>query len=184
MVEARAGRPPSFEREDVLEAATRIIDRDGLAACTIRAIAEEVGVSAMAVYRTIDSKEQLLSDLPDYLVRNLKLPDNDESGLAALHHISASLTELLIEHPNSIELFYRPVVGENMRRLASEVVERMNAEGVAAERASGLLRATIALVVGLGVTGGASAERTLGPVVADAIDVFLAGIAATDGLNR
>jgi AcrR family transcriptional regulator len=52
-------RPRSLSPEAVAEAALAIIDRDGLAALSMRAVAVELGVATMALYRYVADREQL-----------------------------------------------------------------------------------------------------------------------------
>jgi AcrR family transcriptional regulator len=63
---------PRLDANVIAAAAWRVVDRGGLAAFTIRAVAEELGVSAMAIYHHVDDKAALarlmveigLSELP------------------------------------------------------------------------------------------------------------------------
>jgi AcrR family transcriptional regulator len=54
------GRPASIDLEAVLDAALRVLDAEGVDAVTMRRLAAELDVSAMAVYRHVGSKEELL----------------------------------------------------------------------------------------------------------------------------
>jgi AcrR family transcriptional regulator len=51
--------------EDVVEAAVRIADEDGLAAVTMSAVAARLGFTTMALYRYFPSKEALLDAIVD-----------------------------------------------------------------------------------------------------------------------
>lgn len=57
------GRPKEYDEHtasDLLEAAERIIDTDGLDALSVRRVADEVGVTTRAVYSLFGSKDALL----------------------------------------------------------------------------------------------------------------------------
>lgn len=54
------GPKPAMRREDVVEAAISIADRDGLAALTMQAVAERLGFTTMALYRYFPNKEALI----------------------------------------------------------------------------------------------------------------------------
>src|SRR5690349_12348574 len=58
----RPGRPRRsvLTRERVLDTALRVIERDGAAALTIRAVARELGVDTMALYHYVDGKDELM----------------------------------------------------------------------------------------------------------------------------
>ena len=51
------GRPPTIDREAVLDTAIRLLDAEGVEALTMRRLASELGVSAMAPYRYVGSKD-------------------------------------------------------------------------------------------------------------------------------
>ena len=60
----RVGRPRRFdahtERELLLDAGVRVIQRNGYAAATLADIVEEAGIARRALYRHFDSKDELL----------------------------------------------------------------------------------------------------------------------------
>jgi TetR/AcrR family tetracycline transcriptional repressor len=65
---ARRPRRPLLSREAVVEAAARVLQRDGYAGLTMRAIADELGVQAPALYWYVPSKEALEVLLYDQLM--------------------------------------------------------------------------------------------------------------------
>jgi AcrR family transcriptional regulator len=52
-------RPRSLTPNTIATAALAVIDRHGLPALTMRAVADELGMGAMSLYRYVDSREQL-----------------------------------------------------------------------------------------------------------------------------
>lgn len=171
------GRPPTFDREELLAAAIELIDRSGPASCTLRALADSLGVTAMALYRHVQSKDDLLAQLPDHLMAGLDTEVRGATdGIDALRRVAAGLERVLGDHPNAAPLFGRPEMGPNMSAAAGAAVDLLVADGHERSRAGGLLRATVALVVGLAAGGGSSAEAELGSVASDAIEIWLVGI--------
>ena len=59
------GPKPGLTREEVIEAAMVIADRDGLGGVTMAAVASGVGFTPMALYRYFPSKEALLDAIVD-----------------------------------------------------------------------------------------------------------------------
>lgn len=57
----RLGRPPTTSRADIVAAALRLLDSDGIEAFTMRRVSAEVGVSQMALYRHVGDRESLLA---------------------------------------------------------------------------------------------------------------------------
>lgn len=164
----------------MLDAAVKLIDREGLDACTLRAVADALSVTAMALYRQVDSKDELLGQIPDHLVAALPAAVNEaDDGIDALRRMGVGLASVLTDHPNAAPLFGRPEMGDNMSAAAEIVLGRLADDGHDRARAGGLLRATVALVVGLATGGGSSAEANLGPVAADALEVWLTGVRHT-----
>ena len=63
----RPSRGPkrALSSDDVVQAAMRIADRDGLTAVTMQAVASEVGFTTMALYRYFPSKDALIDSIVD-----------------------------------------------------------------------------------------------------------------------
>jgi AcrR family transcriptional regulator len=52
-------RPRAFTTNDLASAALAVVERDGLGALSMRAVAEQLGVAPMALYRYVDSRDEL-----------------------------------------------------------------------------------------------------------------------------
>jgi len=65
--EARPSRGPkrALTAEDVVQAAIALADREGLAALTMQAVAQELGFTAMALYRYFPNKDALIDGIVD-----------------------------------------------------------------------------------------------------------------------
>ena len=75
-IQSVARRAPAQERarqkvELILEAATRIIDQEGLAGLTTNRIAEVAGISIGTLYQYFKNKQQILSTLGEREVRTV-----------------------------------------------------------------------------------------------------------------
>lgn len=62
------GPRPSLSRTEIVDAAMKIADTDGLGAVSMARIAKELGRSPMALYRYIESKDELLALMADTAV--------------------------------------------------------------------------------------------------------------------
>jgi AcrR family transcriptional regulator len=113
----RAGRTvldgPSrhtLSRDRIITAAIEFVDRDGLAALTMRRLGKELGVEAMSLYRHVDGREDLLEGIVDRLVGHLHLlPDADQLGptngwQAYLQWLAHGVRALVVEHPKVFPL--------------------------------------------------------------------------------
>src|SRR5690606_10565395 len=61
----RMGRKSTLDVETVIAAAVRLADAEGLAAATLPKVAEQLGVTAMSLYRHVGSKDELLQLMLD-----------------------------------------------------------------------------------------------------------------------
>ena len=59
-------------REEFLQAAYRIIKREGFAGVTVRAVAKEAGFTTGALVHYVDSMDQLLVEASEYAARNVR----------------------------------------------------------------------------------------------------------------
>ncbi|MEU4524823.1 TetR/AcrR family transcriptional regulator [Amycolatopsis sp. NPDC024027] len=97
----RIGRPPSTSREQILEAARAILDRDGREKLTIRRLAAELGVGATTLYHHVRDKDDLLVQLLEHYAGQLPrpgLPDDPRERIVAaailMHDALAARPEL------------------------------------------------------------------------------------------
>jgi AcrR family transcriptional regulator len=122
------------KRRQILLAALDIADEHGLDAVSMRSVAERVGVSAMALYPHVGSKDALLDGLVDVLLAQLppvleKLPAGDPgTRLVALAH---ALRALAHRHPGAFALLLaRPSVTPDAVRATDAVYRALLDVGV------------------------------------------------------
>lgn len=94
----RRGRPPTLDREAVLDTAIRLLDVEGVDALTMRRLATELGVSAMAPYRYVGSKDELLMVLVDRLASRLEYPSRPRDPKGAMLVLWSTIHDSLAEH--------------------------------------------------------------------------------------
>ncbi|MEV5569173.1 helix-turn-helix domain-containing protein [Spirillospora sp. NPDC052269] len=92
----RTGRPPLTSRAEILEAARRLIGRDGWETLTIRRLAAELGIGPTTLYRHIKDKEDLLVLLLNDHLDRLERPalpadprDRIVAAATAMHDVLA-----------------------------------------------------------------------------------------------
>src|SRR3954451_21004187 len=101
------GRPPTLDREAVLETAIRLLDAEGVQALTMRRLASELSVSAMAPYRHVGSKDELLMVLVDRLAARLEHPPRPRDPKGAMVVLWTTIYDSLAEHPWVAEVLAR-----------------------------------------------------------------------------
>jgi AcrR family transcriptional regulator len=100
-----------LDLEAVLDAAIALADEGGLEAVSLRRLADRLGVTAMALYRYVPSKEALLDGMADRLYGELDLPGPDDGWWEGLAGLARSTRRLLLAHPWAAPLFARPLAG-------------------------------------------------------------------------
>ncbi|HWJ98689.1 MAG TPA: TetR/AcrR family transcriptional regulator [Acidimicrobiales bacterium] len=70
-----SNRSRRFSTDEVVDAALRCVERDGLDALTMRAVATELGASPMALYRYVDGREDLVARTVDRSLAGFDFPD-------------------------------------------------------------------------------------------------------------
>jgi AcrR family transcriptional regulator len=153
-------------KEEILDAAVAIADRDGLDAVSMRAIADRVGVTPMALYPHVGSKAELLDAMQGRVLGEL-LPLRAgldwRDQLARLAQASRSLAR---RHPWVGGLmFARPSVAPDAVRVTDAIYTALLDAGVPAADVPRLERMLSTFVLGyaLSETGGRFGPRGRDP---------------------
>jgi TetR/AcrR family transcriptional regulator, tetracycline repressor protein len=99
------GRPPITDREAFVAAAIRIIESDGVDAVTMRRLAAELGVSPMAPYRYVASKEELLRATAASVVGDIPAPLPGRPWQDVVEAFFEGFHDRLLKHPSVARLF-------------------------------------------------------------------------------
>ena len=91
----------SLSREQVMEAALRVADADGLPELTMARVAQELGVPGASLYRHAEGREDLIVGLCDHALRSWEIPEPGGDPAAALTEARRSLRQALREHPGA-----------------------------------------------------------------------------------
>lgn len=73
----RRGRPvprPQLSRELIVDAALKVVESDGGEALTMRRVADEIGVSASALYGYVANKEELVQLVLEQIIAEVPIP--------------------------------------------------------------------------------------------------------------
>ncbi|MDY7089025.1 MAG: TetR/AcrR family transcriptional regulator C-terminal domain-containing protein [Actinomycetota bacterium] len=93
------GRPPAHTREQVVDAAIRIADVEGLAAVTMRRIAQELGAGAMSLYTYVPDKDRLIDLMVDRVSEPSGLPAVTGDWRTDLIALAKAQRTLMLAHP-------------------------------------------------------------------------------------
>ncbi|XVV14337.1 TetR/AcrR family transcriptional regulator [Actinoplanes sp. CA-131856] len=149
------------KRRLILDQALALVDERGLAAMSMRAVAERVGLTSMALYPYVGGKDALLDGLVDLL--NIELEndgrgDGDTDWRRRLRALGRAVRALADKHPGAFPLLLtRPVAGASASWLAAALRSVLHDAGVPAKSVPRMARMILAFLLGHAtgeVTGG------------------------------
>lgn len=141
----------SGRREEILDAALAIADERGLEAVSMRALADRVGVTPMALYRHVKDKAALLDGMVGRLLSALLPSDSAlerawDERLNALAHSCRQVTQ---RHPWAAHLlFSRPAVTPDAVRVVDIIYLALIEAGVPESEVPRLERLISTFVIG------------------------------------
>lgn len=93
------GPKPALSVDKIVTAAIRIADAEGLAAMSIRRVADELGVGAMTLYRYVPGKGELLDVMVDTMYGELPRREVPGDWRARLDEVARENREMYLAHP-------------------------------------------------------------------------------------
>jgi len=100
----RRGRRQRLSVDDVVDAAIRIADRDGLPGLSMRLLATDLGLGAMSLYTYVPGRDELLALMVDQVLGRRELPAMPDDLAARMALIVRVQYEELQEHPWLLEI--------------------------------------------------------------------------------
>ena len=97
-------RRAPLSRERVLRGAVAIADAEGIAALTIRSLAQKLGVKPMSVYHHVANKDEILDGIVDLVFGEIDLPSTAGDWSSEIRRRAASAREVLRRHSWAIGL--------------------------------------------------------------------------------
>ncbi|MFJ8473567.1 TetR/AcrR family transcriptional regulator [Kitasatospora sp. NPDC094011] len=112
-----APRRQPLGRERIIDETWALAADRGLAAVTMRAVADRLGVTPMALYRHVGDKQGLLDGLVERLLGEIRLPDPDLPWPDRLAQLAQGIRAVARAHPDLFPLlFARSAITEPARR--------------------------------------------------------------------
>ncbi len=186
------GRKAGIRVRDVVEAATRIADRDGSDAATLSAVAEELGIKTPSLYNHVDGLaglRRLMAIHASQLLTEVIIEAiGGDEGADALRFIAHANRRFAREHPGLYDsLLPAPKPGEDdelytaMAEPAFLVAHLLLDMGIPQEEAIHLIRALRALLHGfldLEAKGGFGLPVDIDSSFDASVDLIISGIEA------
>jgi AcrR family transcriptional regulator len=129
---ARAlGRPARLSRELVVSAAIDVVRADGVAGLTMRALADRLEATPMALYRHVGDRDELVRFVIDELFSRLAFPDDSFPAVAWLRTLAYEIRAIGRTHHGVMEVLLDegPVVKSTLVIL-DRVVQKLHDEGL------------------------------------------------------
>lgn len=146
-----------------------VIDTEGPAAVSMRAVARELGVDAKSLYNHVDGKDGLLDAVAEYVLGALELPELTGDLRADLTAIAHAFREPATTHPEAASLVLtRQLASLEGLAPVEAVLEVLAAAGCPPEDAVHLLRTVVAMLIGT-ILREVNAGPTYGTADLDAI---------------
>ena len=130
----RETREAELSRERIVWAAVRIADAEGLNSLSMRRVASGLGVATMALYRHVDTKDELVLEMADLVLGELGLPVVPPEGWRAQLELLAGLQWALFRrHPWLAQALSvtRPQPLPNLLDLADWAIRALDGHGLA-----------------------------------------------------
>jgi len=139
------GERARLSKRAVIDRALRLADADGLDALTIRKLAQDLGVTPMALYWHFRSKEDLLEGMSEQIWEQIDAHvDPSIPWWAQLQAGLESLIGVLRAHPAAPQLVLEhEKQNEAALRATEAVLEILNGAGFDAQHASEIARSTL-----------------------------------------
>ena len=153
---AAPGRKPMFQKEQVVQVALDLVERNGHAALSMRAIAAELGTGVATLYNYFGSLAELNDALALALLDDIPLVEAKD-----VRDIRRQLKELVVayanvvqQHPNFVQMV-GALADQKIMRIFDSALQAMLDAGVDVERAT----VTWSVLSGLAVSHAASNRR-------------------------
>src|SRR5690242_156609 len=128
---SRKRREP-ISREAIVAAAIQLLDREGLAALSMRRLGEELGAGAASLYWHVGSKDGLLDLVLDELIGEVEVPDPDPAQWQEqLKETAKSQRRVSLRHPYLVRVSIgRIPMGPNALRVSEGTLAILRAGGL------------------------------------------------------
>jgi AcrR family transcriptional regulator len=141
-------RRPVIDRDMILDASLALADREGLDAVTMQAVANQLHVTPMALYRHVANKADLLDGVVEKLLDELPAP-RARSWEHQLGAMAEALRTIARRHPAVFPLLLlRPAMTTSARARVERTYAVLRAAGIAARHLQHVERVISTLALG------------------------------------
>jgi AcrR family transcriptional regulator len=137
---ATTERREPLTRDRVLRTAVDLADRGGIEALSMRRLGQELGVDAMALYRHVRNKDDMLDGIVEVLIAEIERAPTTENWKVALRERAMAARRVMLRHPWARRVLEdRPKGGPVFLAYVESVLETLRDGGFSIELAHHLL---------------------------------------------
>jgi AcrR family transcriptional regulator len=123
-------RAAVLDRETIATAALAVIDRDGLAALTMRCLGRELGVAAMSLYNHVTDRTELESLVVSAVMSSIDSTPVAADPMSEVKRLMMAMRDALNAHPEAIPLVLtRPTSSETALAPIESLLAALSAGG-------------------------------------------------------
>ena len=130
----RRGRPvprPQLSRELIVEAALEVAESGGGDALTMRRVADEIGVSASALYGYVANKEELVQLVLEQIIGEIPIPPPGGDWQDMIKRFARDMLGIFKKHPGVVALTMgRVPFGPSMLAGGEYILSQLRAAGL------------------------------------------------------
>jgi len=131
-----------------------IVEQEGVASLSMRAVASRLGTGPMTLYNYVKGREGLEDLVVNAIIESLTLPDPTDDWGTDLAATATALWEVLRAHPNAIPLILtRRSVSVSAFAPAEQMIAALSRSGLTETDVLAAFRAILALVTGSAQAG-------------------------------
>ncbi|GAA2894045.1 TetR/AcrR family transcriptional regulator C-terminal domain-containing protein [Streptosporangium fragile] len=137
-------------RERIVHAAVGLIEREGVDALAMRAVATELGVAVMSLYNHVPNKAALLAGVAEYVMGGMELPDDPgEDWRVRARTLIRAFRKAAHDYPRSMTVVLTHRIDTSIGlRPAERALAIAESAGFDGEMAVRIMRALLAYALG------------------------------------
>ena len=142
-------RPRSLTPEAIAAAALAVIDRDGLGALSMRAVATELGMGTMSLYRYVSDREQVERLVVAHILSDVDTTPPDGGWRERVAVLLTRVRAVVVRHPAAVPLtLVHRHTSPQVVAWAESVLVALTEAGFAGTARVAAMRALLAYLIG------------------------------------
>lgn len=144
---------PLLSREAVVGTAVRVIDSEGLAACSLPRLARELSVKAPSLYHHFNDRADIMAEVARYIVRQTPIP-KEQGGdwIEWFVELAVNFRRTILEHPNAAQVLLEFLPRDVLSRLYDNAARLLQEANVPTHAHVTILDGVETLCLGSGLT--------------------------------